>query len=125
MNWINNLFFGRFFMTKDVDVAKNYTDDMVERMEQVYSANPTRATAEELAEEFDKPVRSVIAKLSSMGIYKAQARMTKTGAPIIRKADIVNQIEAALGTEMPTLAKASKIDLLILKEKVLGVTVLN
>ncbi len=112
-------------MTKDVDVAKNYTDDMVERMEQVYSANPTRATAEELAEEFDKPVRSVIAKLSSMGIYKAQARMTKTGAPIVRKADIVNQIEAALGTEMPTLAKASKIDLLILKEKVLGATVLS
>ena len=112
-------------MTKDVDVAKNYTDDMVERMEQVYSANPTRATAEELAEEFDKPVRSVIAKLSSMGIYKAQARMTKTGAPIVRKADIVNQIEVALGTEMPTLAKASKIDLLILKEKVLGATVLS
>lgn len=125
MNWINNLFFGRFFMTKDVDVAKNYTDDMVERMEQVYSANPTRATAEELAEELDKPVRSIIAKLSSMGIYKAQARMTKTGAPIVRKADIVNQIEAALGTEMPTLAKASKIDLLILKEKVLGATVLS
>ena len=92
-------------------VEKNYTDDMVERMEQVYSAEPTRATAEALAEEFDKPVRSVIAKLSSMGIYKAQARMTKTGAPVIRKDEIVAQIQEQVGVEVPTLSKATKQDL--------------
>ena len=51
--------------------AKNYTDEMVEQMEVAYSDNPTRATAEALAVEFDKPVRSIIAKLSNMGIYKA------------------------------------------------------
>ena len=55
---------------------------MVARMKKVYSANPTRETAEELAVEFEKPVRSVIAKLSNMGIYKAQARVTKSGAPV-------------------------------------------
>ena len=60
---------------------KNYTDEMVAHMEEVYSANPTRATAEALAVEFEKPVRSIIAKLSNMGIYNAQARTTKSGAP--------------------------------------------
>ena len=93
------------------NTAKNYTDEMVERMTSVYEANPTRATAEEIAEEFDKPVRSVIAKLSNLGIYKAQARMTKTGAPVIRKEQIVAQIQEQVGIEVPTLSKATKQDL--------------
>ena len=92
-------------------VEKNYTDAMVARMEEVYSANPTRATAEALAEEFEKPVRSVIAKLSNMGIYKAQARMTKTGAPVVKKETIVAEIERQVGIEVPSLAKATKLDL--------------
>lgn len=93
------------------NTEKNYTDEMVERMTSVYEANPTRATAEEIAEEFDKPVRSVIAKLSNLGIYKAQARMTKTGAPVIRKEQIVAQIQEQVGIEVPTLSKATKQDL--------------
>ena len=35
-------------------VEKNYTDAMVARMEEVYSANPTRATAEALAEHLER-----------------------------------------------------------------------
>ena len=93
------------------NTEKNYTDEMVERMTSVYEANPTRATAEEIAEEFDKPVRSVIAKLSNLGIYKAQARMTKTGAPVVRKEQIVAQIQEQVGIEVPTLSKATKQDL--------------
>ena len=46
-----------------------------------------------------------------MGIYKAQARVTKSGAPVIRKEDIVAQIQATVGVEVPTLAKATKQDL--------------
>lgn len=95
-------------------VERNYSEQMVERMMEVYSANPTRQTAEILAEEFDKPVRSVIAKLSNLGIYKAQARVTKSGAPVIRKEDIVAQIQATVGVEVPTLAKATKQDLMTL-----------
>lgn len=93
------------------NIEKNYTDEMVARMTSVYEANPTRATAEDLAVEFDKPVRSVIAKLSNLGVYKAQARMTKTGAPVIRKEEIVAQIQEQVGIEVPTLSKATKQDL--------------
>ena len=100
---------------------KNYTDEMVARMEEVYSANPTRATAETLAVEFDKPVRSIIAKLSNMGIYKAQARTTKSGAPVVRKEELVAQIQASLGTQqLASLSKATKADL-----KTLAVLVAN
>ena len=98
-------------MTNDKTVERNYTEEMVARMEEVYSANPTRETAEALAVEFDKPVRSVIAKLSNLGIYKAQARVTKSGAPVIRKEDIVAKIQATVGVQVPTLAKATKQDL--------------
>ena len=101
-------------MADNKTVERNYTDEMVARMEEVYSANPTRATAEALAEEMDKPVRSVIAKLSNMGIYKAQARVTKSGVPVVRKEEIVAQIQATVGVEVPTLAKATKQDLQIL-----------
>ena len=98
-------------MANDRTVERNYTDEMVARMQEVYSANPTRETAEALAVEFDKPVRSVIAKLANLGIYKAQARVTKTGAPVIRKEDLVAQIQATVGVQVPTLAKATKQDL--------------
>ena len=93
------------------NTEKNYTDEMVEQMLSMYGANPTRATAEVIAAEFDKPVRSVIAKLSNLGVYKAQARMTKTGAPVIRKEQIVAQIQEQVGVEVPTLSKATKQDL--------------
>jgi len=95
------------------DAAKNYTDEMVEAMVAAYEDTPTIATVEALVEEFGKPKRSIISKLSSLGVYKAQSRnTTKQGKPVVRKAELVAQIQAALGTtELDSLAKASKADL--------------
>jgi hypothetical protein len=76
-----------------------------------YTANPTRETVNALAQELGKNTRSVIAKLSREGVYVAQPRATKSGEPIVRKAELVAQIEAHFGIEMPTLVKASKVDL--------------
>ena len=91
--------------------AKNYTDDMVAEMTKVYTANPTRETVDILAKQFGKTVRSIIAKLSREGVYIAQPRVTKSGEPVVRKAELVAQINAHLGEEFPTLVKASKVDL--------------
>jgi len=71
---------------------------------------------EHLAEELGKSQRSVIAKLSKMGIYQAKARTTKTGDPIVSKLELLAQIEEALGIELPTLVKAGKEDLRKLAE---------
>jgi hypothetical protein len=91
--------------------AKNYTEEMVADMHELYTATPTRETVELLAEKLGKSVRSVIAKLSREGIYVSQPRVTKSGEPVVRKSELVAQIEDHFGIEVPTLVKASKADL--------------
>ena len=103
------------------DAAKNYTDEMVEHMVAAYEDMPTLATVEDLVIEFGKPKRSIISKLSSLGVYKAQPRkVTKTGEPVVRKADIADAIQGALGEQLPTLVKMSKADLVALATVVQG-----
>ena len=51
------------------------------------------------------------AKLSSLGVYIPQAKVTKTGKTIVRKDELVGQIEARFGLELPSLVKATKADL--------------
>ena len=111
---INQNNYGRNFMADAT--AKNYTDEMVEHMVAAYEDMPTLATVEELVIEFGKPKRSIISKLSSLGVYKAQPRITtKRGEPVVRKADIAAQVQEMLGTsELPTLVKMSKADLVTL-----------
>ena len=114
----DKLYFGRNIMA----VAKNYTEEMVVSMTEQYNANPTRETVDSLAKEFGKTTRSIIAKLSREGIYKAQPRTTKTGEPVISKAQYVSAISAHFEVELPTLVKAGKQDLAKLAE-VLELTV--
>jgi polyribonucleotide nucleotidyltransferase len=105
-------FFGRKNMT-EVTRTPNYTDEMVDAMVAEYSSNPTKDTVSALAQEFNKSTRSIVAKLVREGVYKAQPRTTKTGAPVVRKSEIVAEISAELGATagFPSLEKASKADL--------------
>ena len=103
----NKYKFGRIEMAN----AKNYTDEMVAQMTEQYQANPTRETVDELASTLGKTTRSIIAKLSREGVYIAQPRTTKTGEPVVAKAELVSQIEEHFGIELPTLVKAGKQDL--------------
>ena len=75
-----------------------------------YEAEPTRVTVDELAAEFEKSSRSVIAKLSALGVYVAAVKATKR-PPQVRKADLVADIEKALGVEFVSLSKAGFADL--------------
>jgi len=99
--------FGRILMAN----AKNYTEEMVSQMTEAYSANPSRETVDELAQTFGKTTRSIIAKLSREGVYIAQPRTTKSGEPVVAKSELVAQLEAHFGIELPTLVKAGKQDL--------------
>ena len=112
----NKLF--NLFRGKEKMATANYTQQQTEQMVSKYSANPTRATVDALAKELGKNTRSVIAKLSREGVYIAQPRATKSGEPIVRKAELVAQLEAHFGIEMPTLVKTSKADLQRLLEAV-------
>ena len=100
----------KFGENEMAEKAKNYTEEMVAEMTKLYTANPNRETVDVLANKFGKTVRSV-AKLSREGVYVAQPRITKSGEPVVRKAELVAQITTKLGEEFPTLVKASKADL--------------
>lgn len=104
--------FNKLFFTQENNMAQaNYTEQMTSKMVATYTANPCRETVDALAKELGKNTRSVIAKLSREGVYKAQPRTTKTGEPIVRKAELLTQIETHYGIELPSLVKASKADL--------------
>ena len=109
---INEFIYGSISMAQ----AKNYTDEMVAQMTNDYSANPTRETVDALAKQFGKTTRSIIAKLSREGVYVAQPRTTKTGEPVVSKAQFVSAIEAHFDIAMPTLVKSGKQDLQKLAE---------
>jgi hypothetical protein len=104
--------FGRKFMTAlTAKASGNYSEEMIATMTERYTANPNRATVDALAEEFDKTARSVISKLSTLGIYQKAERVTKRGEPIIKKEVYIAQIQDALGVELASFDKMTKSDL--------------
>lgn len=99
----------------------NYSEELTNKLISEYEANPVRETVERLAEESNKSVRSIIAKLSSAGVYKTPQRTTKTGEAIIKKSELVENIENWLGLpaeSLPTLAKTSKLELKMLHARI-------
>ena len=89
----------------------NYTPDTVEYMKKRYIEEPTRETVDDLAEELDKSVKSIIGKLSREGVYKRTIYKTKTGETPVTKLEIVANIVEKLGgveTDFLGLEKAPK-----------------
>ena len=96
----------------------NYTEQQTKEMVAQYEAAPTKETVVAIAEKLGKNTRSVIAKLSREGVYKAQPRTTKRGEPVVLKQELVNIIQEHFGDEFPSLVKASKVDLQKLIDKI-------
>ena len=86
----------------------NYTPEQTSKMVADYQAG---VTVEMIAQELNKTVRSVVAKLSREKVYKAKEYKTKTGETPIKKDAHADFIGSALGlTEADTdsLTKANK-----------------
>lgn len=69
------------------------------------------ADAEKLAEQFGKTVKSVVAKLSRMGVYQKKEYKTKTGETVVKKdahADAIGAILRLTEAETDSLTKANK-----------------
>ena len=98
--------------------TSNYTEQQTKEMVAQYEAAPTKETVVAIAEKLGKNTRSVIAKLSREGVYKAQPRTTKRGEPVVLKQELVNIIQEHFGDEFPSLVKASKVDLQKLIDKI-------
>lgn len=96
----------------------SYTTEETQAIVNEYQASPTRETVEAIATRIGKSTRSVIAKLAATGVYQTPQRTTKTGDPIVKKEEMVAELEQVLEIEIPTLVKAGKQDLAKLVEGV-------
>ena len=97
-------------MTKETVV--NYTAELTTEVVNSYKAGET---VEAIAERVGKSVRSVVAKLSREGVYKAKAKTEANER--VTKAKLVEVIAGRYGVEaevLESLEKASKEALVIL-----------
>ena len=102
-------------------MAVNYTQEQVKHMVAEYTSNPTRETVENLADELEKSIKSIIGKLSREGVYKKTEYTTKTGEKPITKVELVEELAELLELETSVLAgleKAPKTALKALREAI-------
>lgn len=100
--------------------SANYSDADITIITEEYQLEPTRETVDALAERLNKTPRSIIAKLSALGVYQKQVRVTKRGEPVVMKAELVAQVQNAIGRELPSLNKMTKVDLQFMIDALVG-----
>lgn len=86
----------------------NYTPEQTTKMVADYAAG---VTVETIANELGKTVRSIVAKLSREGVYKAKEYKTKTGEAVVKKdqhADAIGAVLKLTEAETESLTKANK-----------------
>ena len=108
---MNNTTTEKNMTDKNVNYTENQTAEIIAMYEAKESDNKTIVAS--IAEKFGKTTRSIIAKLSREGVYETESRVTKTGEPVITKAELVAQIVSKLGLDgtYESLTKATKTDL--------------
>lgn len=88
--------------------AVNYTAEQTASLKADYLAG---VTVEKIAESLGKTVRSVVAKLSKEGVYKAKEYKTKTGETVVKKDELADKMTDVFGltaAEADSLTKANK-----------------
>ena len=115
-----NTIFGRKIMNVTAKSSANYTDADITIITDEYALEPTRETVDALAERLNKTPRSIIAKLSALGVYQKQVRVTKRGEPVVMKAELVAKVQNAIGRELPSLNKMTKVDLQFMIDALVG-----
>lgn len=99
--------------------AENYTAEQTAQLVAAYAGGAGK-TISELATQFGKTEKSIVAKLSREKVYVKKARVSKvTGGEPEKKEEIVQDIAALMGVTEDKLAgfeKANKTGLLLVKE---------
>ena len=71
---------------------KKYTTEQEQYIKAKYLEASTKETVDALALEFSVPVRSIIAKLSHLNVYKAKRYVNKSGELPVKKAVLIQQL---------------------------------
>jgi hypothetical protein len=120
LNRNTNKFLGENTMDVTAKSSANYSDADITIITDEYTLEPTRETVNALAARLNKTERSVIAKLSALGVYQKAERVTKRGEPVVMKAELVSQVQNAIGRELPSLNKMTKVDLQFMIDALVG-----
>lgn len=88
-----------------------YTREITDRLVQEYTAG---TSVEKLAETLQVPSRSIIAKLSSLGVYQRKQYVSKLGTPPRKKSDYIEKIAQLLQLDLELCESLEKTNKLLL-----------
>ena len=93
--------------------TNRYTTELVETLVQQYQSG---VLVPELAQQHDLPVRSIIAKLSQLGVYERKGYRTKNGEVPVPKRELIERLGELLDEELELLDSLEKVNKRILKK---------
>ncbi len=85
-----------------------YTNEQALELTKMYTSGDY--TIEQIAEHFQVPTKSVIAKLSNLGIYKKQVYLTKRGEIPKSKEVLIQELAGLLNVELDRLESLEKVN---------------
>ena len=89
-----------------------YTPEVTNKLVADYQSG---VSTEELAAQLDVPVRTVIAKLSSLGVYQKKSYLNKRGEVPIKKEEYIDRLAILLGVDVDRLESLEKVNKNVLK----------
>jgi Zn-dependent peptidase ImmA (M78 family) len=97
----------------------NYTKELTDRIVSDYKAG---IEVENIAKTLGVPDRSIIAKLSSLGVYQKKTYLNKRGEVPVKKYQMIEELAEILGVpsdQLESLEKVNKSVLILLKQRLL------
>lgn len=88
-------------------MVAEYTKEIEEDMYIEYKLNPTKETVDALALKYDKKTRSIISKLSAMGIYQKKKYEPKNN--LASKEEYIERIGKLLDIDVDLLGSLEKV----------------
>jgi hypothetical protein len=89
-----------------------YTNEITKAIVQDYQAG---LPVEQIAENLQVPARSVIAKLSSLGVYQKKRYLNKQGNPPVKKSAIIDELAKLLDCDAELLDSLEKVNKTVLQ----------
>ena len=89
-----------------------YSKEICDRMVQDYT---TGISVQNIALQLSVPERSVIAKLSSLGVYQKKTYVNKRGEVPVKKSEHIERIADLLDCDLELLESLEKVNKLVLK----------
>lgn len=89
-----------------------YTKEICDRLVQDYTAG---VPVYDLAQQLELPERSIIAKLSSLGVYQKKSYVNKRGEIPVKKSEHIERIATLLDCDLELLESLEKVNKVVLR----------